>query len=126
MVETSRQLAANKQQTLSLSAPAPLTVIADHDRLWEAIDRQLLCPFEYFAVEDEADFSRIKWTRGRYDPGQRFFSWIYRIAVNEALDIVGRRRREAEFDDSVPVPTVSVTATLPSSRACGSRGSLAA
>jgi signal transduction histidine kinase/CheY-like chemotaxis protein len=38
VVETSRQLAANKQQTLSLSAPAPLTVIADHDRLWEAID----------------------------------------------------------------------------------------
>ena len=38
VVETSRQLAANKQQTLSLSAPAPLTVMADHDRLWEAID----------------------------------------------------------------------------------------
>jgi signal transduction histidine kinase/response regulator of citrate/malate metabolism len=38
VVETSRQLAANKQQTLALSAPAPLTVLADHDRLWEAID----------------------------------------------------------------------------------------
>jgi signal transduction histidine kinase len=38
VVETSRQLAANKQQTLALTAPAPLTVLADHDRLWEAID----------------------------------------------------------------------------------------
>jgi signal transduction histidine kinase/CheY-like chemotaxis protein len=38
VVETCRQLAANKQQTLALSAPAPLTVLADHDRLWEAID----------------------------------------------------------------------------------------
>jgi signal transduction histidine kinase/CheY-like chemotaxis protein len=38
VVETSRHLAANKQQTLALAAPAPLTVMADHDRLWEAID----------------------------------------------------------------------------------------
>jgi signal transduction histidine kinase len=38
VVETSRHLAANKQQTLSLSAPAPLTIMADHDRMWEAID----------------------------------------------------------------------------------------
>jgi len=30
---------------------------------------------------------------GRYDPDQRFFSWIYRIAVNEALDVVASRKR---------------------------------
>jgi RNA polymerase sigma-70 factor (ECF subfamily) len=28
-----------------------------------------------------------------YDPGHRFFSWIFRIVVNESLDIAGRRRR---------------------------------
>jgi len=40
-----------------------------------------------------------------FDFSHRFFSWIYRIAINEALDTVGRRRREADLDDSVPVPT---------------------
>jgi len=47
------------------------------------------------------------WQRlGSFDFTHRFFSWIYRIAINESLDIVGRRRREAVLDDSVPVPAV--------------------
>jgi RNA polymerase sigma-70 factor, ECF subfamily len=35
-----------------------------------------------------------------FDFNHRFFSWIYRIALNEALDIAGRRRREAGLDDA--------------------------
>jgi RNA polymerase sigma-70 factor, ECF subfamily len=35
-----------------------------------------------------------------FDFDHRFFSWIYRIALNEALDIAGRRRREANLDDA--------------------------
>jgi RNA polymerase sigma-70 factor, ECF subfamily len=35
-----------------------------------------------------------------FDYNHRFFSWIYRIALNEALDIAGRRRREAGLDDA--------------------------
>lgn len=34
-----------------------------------------------------------------YDPSFRFFSWLYRIAVNEALDLVGRRARFSEGDE---------------------------
>ncbi len=34
-----------------------------------------------------------------FDFNHRFFSWIYRIALNEALDIAGRRR-EARLDDA--------------------------
>jgi RNA polymerase sigma-70 factor (ECF subfamily) len=45
-----------------------------------------------------------------FDFSHRFFSWIYRIAINEALDIVGRRRREAEFDEGVAVPSADPTA----------------
>ena len=33
-----------------------------------------------------------------YDPSHRFFSWIYRIAVNESLNHRGRRRRHEELD----------------------------
>lgn len=35
-----------------------------------------------------------------FDFDHRFFSWIYRIALNEALDISGRRRRETTLDDA--------------------------
>jgi RNA polymerase sigma-70 factor (ECF subfamily) len=39
-----------------------------------------------------------------YDPCYRFFSWLYRIAVNDALDLLRRRGREAELDEDPDVP----------------------
>lgn len=36
-------------------------------RLPEAIDRKLLCPFQYFGVTDSIDLDTLKWTRGGYD-----------------------------------------------------------
>lgn len=44
--------------------------IAAELRLWDAIDRGLLAPFQYFGVHDEVDLSRVRWTRGRYDDGE--------------------------------------------------------
>ena len=41
--------------------------IAAEIRLPEAIDRKLLCPFQYFGVSDEINYSEIKWSRGGYD-----------------------------------------------------------
>jgi superfamily II DNA or RNA helicase/HKD family nuclease len=38
-------------------------------RLWEAIDRQILVPFNYFAVDDGTDV-RTAWQRGRYSPSE--------------------------------------------------------
>jgi RNA polymerase sigma-70 factor, ECF subfamily len=35
----------------------------------------------------------------RFDPQYRFFSWLYRIAMNEALDLIGRRGRQTELTD---------------------------
>jgi superfamily II DNA or RNA helicase/HKD family nuclease len=32
-------------------------------RLWDALDQQLLTPFEYYATADETDLSNIKWNR---------------------------------------------------------------
>ena len=34
-----------------------------------------------------------------YDPRYKFFSWLYRIAVNEALNLQRSRRHEDELDD---------------------------
>lgn len=39
-----------------------------------------------------------------YDPQYRFFSWIYRIAVNESLNALRRHGREEPLDDEVDVP----------------------
>lgn len=37
-----------------------------------------------------------------FDPSRRFFSWIYRIALNEALNIVDRRHGDCELADDPP------------------------
>ncbi|MGO2076634.1 MAG: DEAD/DEAH box helicase family protein, partial [Pseudoalteromonas sp.] len=42
-------------------------VIAAEIRLPEAINRRHLCPFQYFAVDDDTDLRSIPWSRGRYD-----------------------------------------------------------
>jgi RNA polymerase sigma-70 factor (ECF subfamily) len=37
-----------------------------------------------------------------FDPSYRFFSWIYRIAVNQALNLVGRRREQSPIGNDEP------------------------
>ncbi len=45
-------------------------VIAAEIRLPEAINRRYLCPFQYFAIDDDTDLRTISWARGRYDIAQ--------------------------------------------------------
>jgi len=35
-------------------------------RLPDAIDRKLLCPFQYFGITDSVDYSNIRWQKGGY------------------------------------------------------------
>ncbi|OQB25411.1 MAG: type I restriction enzyme EcoKI subunit R [Firmicutes bacterium ADurb.Bin182] len=51
--------------------------IAAEIRLPEAIDRKLLCPFQYFGVTDTIDLDSLKWTRGGYDKAE--LSKIYTL-----------------------------------------------
>ena len=41
--------------------------IASKLLLGEAIDRNLLSPFQYLGVTDDTDYRNFKWTRGKYD-----------------------------------------------------------
>ena len=41
--------------------------VAAEIRLPEAIDRKLLCPFQYFGVADTVDLTDLRWVRGGYD-----------------------------------------------------------
>ncbi len=39
-------------------------------RLWHALERQLLCPFHYFGINDETNLSEFAWTHGRYSDSE--------------------------------------------------------
>ena len=52
--------------------------IAAEIRLPEAIDRKLLCPFQYFGVTDNIDLDTLKWAAGGYDKGE--LSRIYTLS----------------------------------------------
>ena len=40
--------------------------IAAEIRLPEAMNRKLLCPFQYFGITDSIDLTTVKWVRGKY------------------------------------------------------------
>jgi len=40
-----------------------------------------------------------------YDPRYRFFSWAYRMAMNESLNALKRRREMVTLDDHSAIPT---------------------
>lgn len=64
--------------------------IAAEIRLPEAIDRKLLCPFQYFGVTDTVDLDQLKWSAGGYDKGQ--LSRLYTIS-----GMVAERRADWGF-----------------------------
>jgi superfamily II DNA or RNA helicase/HKD family nuclease len=44
--------------------------IADEMRLWHAIERQYLVPFDYYGIHDGTDLSGLSWRRGSYLVGE--------------------------------------------------------
>lgn len=63
--------------------------IAAEIRLPEAIDRKLLCPFQYFGVTDSVDLDSLRWSVGGYDKGE--LSRIYTLSgaiANRRADMV--------------------------------------
>jgi superfamily II DNA or RNA helicase/HKD family nuclease len=100
--------------------------------LWEALERQLLTPFQYFGLHDDVDLSRLRWRRGQgYDPGE--LSRVYtgndaRVAkilqaVRDLVDVhrmralgfcvsVAHAEYMAAAFDKAGVPAVAVTSRL--------------
>ncbi|HEU5166245.1 MAG TPA: DEAD/DEAH box helicase family protein, partial [Chitinophagaceae bacterium] len=44
--------------------------IAAEIRLPEALNRKLLCPFQYFGITDSVDLSKVTWQNGKYLPNE--------------------------------------------------------
>jgi RNA polymerase sigma-70 factor (ECF subfamily) len=60
-------------------------------------------------AEDASDvtqtvFLRVAERLDEYDPKYKFFSWIYRIAVNESLNLLRRNGHEEALDDEIDTP----------------------
>ncbi len=45
-------------------------VISAEIRLSEALNRKLLCPFQYFGLSDKVDLKNIKWQNGKYSASE--------------------------------------------------------
>ena len=59
-------------------------------------------------AEDASDitqevFLKVAERRDEYNPKYKFFSWIYRIAINESLNLLRHNRRET-LDDDIDLP----------------------
>jgi signal transduction histidine kinase len=57
VVAASRTSSDRKQQTLSVTAPNTLTVMADHDRLWEAVDNLVNNAVKYTPARGQVEVS---------------------------------------------------------------------
>ena len=60
-------------------------------------------------AEDASDIRQIVFLKvaerlDDYDPKYKFFSWIYRIAVNESLNLLRRKGHEEELDEEMDLP----------------------
>lgn len=67
-------------------------------RLWEALERGLLCPFQYFGLHDNVDVSHVAWRRRGYDTtelGNLYTADDARasLVVKEVLEKVSDSRR---------------------------------
>jgi superfamily II DNA or RNA helicase len=77
--------------------------IAAEIRLPEAIERKLLCPFQYFGVSDETDLSEVRWVRGGYDKTElsNLYSMNRAIAEKRANHIINSLYKYVTDMDSV-------------------------
>ena len=64
--------------------------IAAEIRLPEAIDRKLLCPFQYFGITDDVDLSEVRWVRGGYDRNElsNIYSLSGKVAEKRAESVI--------------------------------------
>ena len=77
--------------------------IAAEIRLPEAIDRKLLCPFQYFGVSDTVDLTDLRWVRGGYDKSQlsNLYSLNRAVAQRRADHIIRSLDRYVTDMDAV-------------------------
>ncbi len=72
--------------------------VAAEIRLPEALNRKLLCPFQYFGITDSVDLSKVEWKNGRYLPSE--LSKIYTKNDRRVGEIIANLKKYLkEIDD---------------------------
>ncbi len=71
-----------------------IKIVRDHDQAADITQRAFISAFEHLAT---------------YDPNYRFFSWLYRIAWNDAINCCHRKKNSQSLDlcelpSSAPTP----------------------
>jgi len=74
------------------------TIAADI-RLPEALNRKLLCPFQYFGITDNIDLSKVEWKNGRYLPSE--LSKLYTLNDKRVGDIIFNLNKYLNAPDNV-------------------------
>lgn len=67
--------------------------------------------------DDAADTTQVVFLKtiehlGQYDPKYKFFSWIYRIAINESINQLKRGKKQQPLEDKEVAATNSPEAAL--------------
>jgi RNA polymerase sigma-70 factor, ECF subfamily len=60
----------------------------------------------------QSAFLRVFMNLDKFDPQRRFFSWLYRIAVNEAINFLAARKVTEPIDPSLRSPSAGPDAQL--------------
>jgi len=60
-------------------------VIASEIRLPDALNRKLLCPFQYFGISDNVDLIDIKWQNGKYSSSELTDAFNSQMRVNDII-----------------------------------------
>ncbi len=74
-------------------------------------------------MDDAADTTQVVFIKvfehiADYDPKYKFFSWVYRIAINESLNQVKKRRPQEPLADSQASPWPGPAQVLDTRRTC--------
>lgn len=85
-------------------------IVARYHRVVLSVARRMLGDYEDALDATQNTFVRAYEHLDTYDPDRPFFSWLYRIAVNQCLN-VKRARRPAEPLDDVPGESSSALQT---------------
>lgn len=78
-------------------------------RLWHALERNLLCPFHYFGVDDGTDLTDLTWSGGRYSDADLERRYIVQGEARAALIL---REFEQKIDDPERMRVVAFCATI--------------
>ncbi len=82
--------------------------VAAELRLWHALDRQLLVPFEYYGVSDGVDLRQIRWQKTGYDAGG--LSALY-TGHEARVELLVRRLRE-RVDSTLAIRAIAFCVSI--------------